>query len=168
MSVGPGREVFLPGVGTIPETCTLHARLGIDCPGCGLTRSFIHLAHGDLRAAWSLNPVGLLMFAFVAAQIPLVISLLWCNRARGNFVHSGSESASPMRESEPQTHAQPSCEEVPSSTPPLVVSRSSATETTALVWLARWSQGNQWILVGLMLLLLVQWVGKLIMGGLMG
>lgn len=77
MSVGPGRSVSLPGLGQIPETCTLHTQLGIDCPGCGLTRSFIHLAHGRAQAAWHLNPIGLFMFAYVAWQIPLALVSFW-------------------------------------------------------------------------------------------
>ncbi len=54
----------------MPETCMLHARFGIDCPGCGLTRSFIHLAHGRIVEGLSLNPAGIAIFLFVAAQVP--------------------------------------------------------------------------------------------------
>ncbi|MBL8059631.1 MAG: DUF2752 domain-containing protein [Chthonomonas sp.] len=30
------------------------------CPGCGLTTSFTAVIHGDLKAAWSANPFGVL------------------------------------------------------------------------------------------------------------
>jgi Protein of unknown function (DUF2752) len=71
MSVGPERRVFLPGVSVpMPETCMMHARFGLDCPGCGLTRAFIHLAHGRILEGLSLNPAGIAIFLFVAAQIP--------------------------------------------------------------------------------------------------
>lgn len=83
MATGPERQVSLPGLGVLPETCTLHTRFGIDCPGCGLTRSFIHLAHGEVAAAWGLNPVGLFWFAFVVWQIPLAIGNLLSNRRLG-------------------------------------------------------------------------------------
>ena len=71
MSVRGGRQVFLPGVGVaVPELCTAKRFLGIDCPGCGMTRSFIALAHGDVRGAWSYNPAGVWLFAIVAFQVP--------------------------------------------------------------------------------------------------
>lgn len=90
MSVGPGRSVSLPGLGQIPETCTLHTQLGIDCPGCGLTRSFIHLAHGRAQAAWQLNPIALFMFAYVAWQIPLALISFWAAIVPSkHFIQSG-------------------------------------------------------------------------------
>lgn len=76
MRLGEGRQVLLPWLGRLPETCTLHARLGIDCPGCGLTRCFISLAHGDVPTAWTLSPVSLLVFAYTAWQIPLSLAHL--------------------------------------------------------------------------------------------
>jgi hypothetical protein len=75
LQLGTDRDVLLPwGRWVIPETCAMHARLGVDCPGCGLTRSFIHLAHGRAKQAWELNPVSLGLFAFVVAQIPLAFA----------------------------------------------------------------------------------------------
>ena len=93
MSVGLPRRVYLPGLSfPLPETCMLHARFGLDCPGCGLTRSFIHFAHGRLFEGMSLNPAGIAIFLFVAAQVPAAafrfalgrssrIAILWsrCN-----------------------------------------------------------------------------------------
>lgn len=35
--------------------CPVRARLGIDCPGCGGSRAFLALLHGDLRRAASEN-----------------------------------------------------------------------------------------------------------------
>ena len=71
LSVGPARRIYLPGLSVpMPETCMLHARFGIDCPGCGLTRSFIHFAHGRLLEGMSLNPAGIAIFLFVVAQVP--------------------------------------------------------------------------------------------------
>lgn len=71
LSVGPARHVYLPGVSVpLPETCMMHARFGIDCPGCGLTRSFIHFANGRIFEGMSVNPAGIAIFLFVAAQVP--------------------------------------------------------------------------------------------------
>jgi hypothetical protein len=76
MTTGSERTVSLPVVGVLPETCTLYSRLGVDCPGCGLTRCFIHLAHGRIASAWGVNPVGILLFIYVGLQIPLAIAML--------------------------------------------------------------------------------------------
>ncbi len=51
----------------------LHARFGIDCPGCGLTRSFIHFAHGRIVEGFALNPAGIAIFLFVVTQIPAAL-----------------------------------------------------------------------------------------------
>lgn len=86
LSVGEGRQVtWLPGL-ALPEICALHAHLGIDCPGCGLTRSFIHLADANPRAAWRLNPVGIFLFLYVIVQIPLAAVHLQVSLARRNTV----------------------------------------------------------------------------------
>jgi hypothetical protein len=61
----------------LPEICMLRRMTGLSCPGCGLTRCFIALAHGDLASAWSFNPAGLWLFAIVAAQLPWRTYQLW-------------------------------------------------------------------------------------------
>ncbi len=72
MHVGENRRVYLPGASApLPELCMLYSRLGFDCPGCGLTRTFIHMAHGQLSSAWQTNPVGMLVFVFACVQIPM-------------------------------------------------------------------------------------------------
>ncbi len=74
MSVGEKRTVYLPIADIpVPETCGMRRAMDVDCPGCGLTRTFIHLAHGDLQRAWQLHPVGIALFVFVALQIPLAV-----------------------------------------------------------------------------------------------
>jgi len=47
--------------------CLFKQLTGLPCPGCGMTRSLIHLAHGDVCVALALNPVGLLLFPALAA-----------------------------------------------------------------------------------------------------
>ena len=64
-------QVLLPVVDVpLPGACTYKRWIGVECPGCGLTRCFISLAHGNVAAAWDFNPAGLLFFAIIAAQIP--------------------------------------------------------------------------------------------------
>lgn len=45
--------------------CWSRILLDRDCPGCGLSRSFIATALGDLPGAFLLNPIGPLLFAIV-------------------------------------------------------------------------------------------------------
>ena len=72
LRVGSERQVLLPWIDVaLPETCALYARLGLDCPGCGLTRGFIHIAHGQPMVAWQVNPASWLMFAYVMIQVPI-------------------------------------------------------------------------------------------------
>jgi hypothetical protein len=64
----------------LPETCSTYTALGIDCPGCGLTRSFVHLSRGNWQTAWVLNPMGPLLYAYLAVQIPLA-AMRWIREA---------------------------------------------------------------------------------------
>jgi len=41
--------------------CPLASVLGVPCPGCGLTRATLALAHGDLQHALSLHPLVLVL-----------------------------------------------------------------------------------------------------------
>jgi hypothetical protein len=49
--------------------CLLKDVFGIPCPGCGLTRAFLFLGHGDIRNALELNVNSL--FVYIA------VLLLW-------------------------------------------------------------------------------------------
>jgi hypothetical protein len=74
---GHGR-VVVPIVGiSLPDTCFFKCLTGYGCPGCGLTRCFISLAHGEPERAWDFNPGGFVLFAVVAAQIPYRMIQIW-------------------------------------------------------------------------------------------
>jgi hypothetical protein len=45
----------------------------LDCPGCGLTRSFCALGHGHLHRAWDFHWLGPLFFAFTALAVPMLV-----------------------------------------------------------------------------------------------
>jgi hypothetical protein len=60
---------FAPGR-PLPHLCYSRLLLGIDCPGCGLTRSFIHLVHGDVAASFTANRAGWLLFLATLLQVP--------------------------------------------------------------------------------------------------
>ncbi len=71
LTVREGEHVTVPIINvTLPGTCTFRRLTGHPCPGCGLTRSFISMGHGQLGAAWQYNPAGWLFFAVVLFQIP--------------------------------------------------------------------------------------------------
>lgn len=46
------------------------------CPGCGLTRAFVRIAHGDWAAAFEMNRLGFAMFLLLALQVPWRLFLL--------------------------------------------------------------------------------------------
>lgn len=84
----PGEErVFLPGMSTpVPGMCASREFFGVSCPGCGMTRSFICIGHGQFERAWAFNPAGFLSFLFVAAQIPWrTMQLVRLKRGKGEF-----------------------------------------------------------------------------------
>jgi hypothetical protein len=65
-------SVVVPPVREAPfPLCLVHLLLGVAGPGCGMTRAFLFLGHGDFRSALELNPNSLLVFGLVVA--------LWVN-----------------------------------------------------------------------------------------
>ena len=77
-------EVRLPWLPvSLPELCYFRRGTGFDCPGCGLTRSFISFAHGQLALAWHYNAAGALFFPVVVFQIPYRVAQLL--RVRGGL-----------------------------------------------------------------------------------
>jgi hypothetical protein len=63
---------FLP-VLSLHYTCPLRGMAGIPCASCGMTRAFVHLAHGEVGAALAMSPLGALLaggaWAFAAADL---------------------------------------------------------------------------------------------------
>lgn len=79
LSVRERTQVLLPVIGTpLPELCMMKRMTdGLGCPGCGMTRSFISIGHGDLARAWSYNPAGLWFYGIILFQIPYRAAQLW-------------------------------------------------------------------------------------------
>jgi hypothetical protein len=61
----------------LPETCVCRTALGIPCPGCGLTRSFVHLAHGRWVQSWHAHHLGWLLAGALLFQLPYRFAALW-------------------------------------------------------------------------------------------
>lgn len=67
--------------GWITNWCLFKRFSGLPCPGCGLTRAFWHLAHGDVAGAFFYHPLfWLVPLIFVAVlfqkKVPLLKRLL--------------------------------------------------------------------------------------------
>lgn len=70
-----GDRVALGGK-LVPPLCASRTIFGINCPGCGLTRSFVRLAHADWNGAWQMHRLGWLLALVTVAQIPYRIIAL--------------------------------------------------------------------------------------------
>ena len=64
----------------LPESCLSRSLAGLDCPGCGLTRSFVYLAQGDVTGSLASNRVGWLLALATVSQIPIRLWSLWKTR----------------------------------------------------------------------------------------
>ena len=53
--------VFDPAAGGFYPVCKFHRWTGWDCPGCGALRALHALLHGNVLAAWSSNPLLILL-----------------------------------------------------------------------------------------------------------
>lgn len=74
----PPRTIVIPLVGLrLPEMCSASRMFGIDCPGCGLTRSFVLAAEGRVATAFAIHPVGTVAFGLLVLQIPLRLWQGW-------------------------------------------------------------------------------------------
>jgi hypothetical protein len=49
-----------PAITNLP-LCAVKSFVGIDCPGCGLTRSIAFLTHGEIRKSIDLHPMGIVV-----------------------------------------------------------------------------------------------------------
>ena len=78
LEVDTTEHVFVPIWNLkLPGTCMFRYITNVPCPSCGLTRGFIHLMHGNLAAAWRVNPATSLLFVTVWIQIPYRTRQLW-------------------------------------------------------------------------------------------
>jgi hypothetical protein len=65
-------------LGTFP--CPFRHWLGVICPGCGLTRSFVALAQGDLGRSVAYHAFGPLLFAGMTVALVHCLWELWLGR----------------------------------------------------------------------------------------
>lgn len=82
----PGMELLQRATGG--GICAYRRVTGLECGGCGLTRGFVALAHGDLRGAVQLNPFTPIVFAWVAWRSIELLVLVVFRRQLGIAVAS--------------------------------------------------------------------------------
>lgn len=64
VQIGPNPSFHLPPL------CLSRAIFGVECPGCGLTRGFVLLAHGHWYDSLAMNRVGWFVALALLIQIP--------------------------------------------------------------------------------------------------
>jgi hypothetical protein len=69
-----GDQIALPGGASLGGLCWFRGVFHIDCPFCGMTRSFVALAHGDVAAALRFHPAGPLLFLAMAVFLVTVVA----------------------------------------------------------------------------------------------
>ena len=80
MMLSPTDSVVALGGFEIPELCLWRRLTGHSCPGCGMTRSFTYMGHGQIIDAFRLHRLGPLLYALVAVQVPLRAWRMWHTR----------------------------------------------------------------------------------------
>ena len=58
-------RVFDPATSDIFPPCPVRYLTGWYCPGCGSLRAIHQLLHGNLAAAWALNPLTIVLLPFL-------------------------------------------------------------------------------------------------------
>ncbi len=82
LAIDAGGRVAAGGV-QVPGFCLAHDVLRTPCPGCGLTRGFVRIAHGDWEGARRMNRLAFAMFLALALQVPWRLWLLCAKPSLG-------------------------------------------------------------------------------------
>ena len=71
MKIKDDQKVYFPfSTQPIPEVCGSRSLFGVDCPGCGMSRAFISISNLQIDRALAFNSASLIVYLFVAIQIP--------------------------------------------------------------------------------------------------
>ncbi len=75
--VGAALGAFVLSPGGIedgPVVCPFRLLTGLPCPGCGLTRSWVYLAHGQWSDSLLANPFGVVLLALLVGLVAAVVT----------------------------------------------------------------------------------------------
>lgn len=61
------------GIEDGPVICPFRLLTGLPCPGCGLTRAWVYVVHGQWRDAIVANPFGVALIALLIALVVAVV-----------------------------------------------------------------------------------------------
>lgn len=78
------------GGARLPNLCVLRNTTGVPCPGCGLTRSWVELARGNVHASLGHHRLGWLVMLYAAAQAVLHGSWLAARGLRPRVERAGA------------------------------------------------------------------------------
>ena len=81
---------FDPATSGLFPSCPLRYLTGLYCPGCGSLRAVHQLLHGNLRAAWAMNPLMILLLPFLSYGLTSEALSIW--RGKGlpqRFIPAG-------------------------------------------------------------------------------
>jgi len=70
-------EFFDPATSGIFPPCPVHYLTGWYCPGCGSLRAIHQLLHGNVRAAWAMNPLTVVLLPFLSYGLVSSALLEW-------------------------------------------------------------------------------------------
>jgi hypothetical protein len=75
-------DFFDPATSGVFPPCPLQYLTGWYCPGCGSLRALHQLLHGNLLAAWELNPLTIVLLPFLAYGLASYVVF----RLRGQYL----------------------------------------------------------------------------------
>ena len=76
----PGESALALAGLELPSLCVFKNLVGLDCLGCGLTRSFVYMGHLDLGAAVERHWLGPGLYGLVGVQVPVRAWRIWVRR----------------------------------------------------------------------------------------
>jgi hypothetical protein len=68
---------FDPASAGVFPPCPLRYLTGLYCPGCGSLRAMHQLLHGNVKAAWAMNPLMLILLPFLSYGLASEALSLW-------------------------------------------------------------------------------------------
>lgn len=75
--LSPGDAALALGGYELPPLCLFKNLTGWECWGCGLSRSFTWMGHGQVGAAFAQHKLGPALWGLVLLQVPLRARALW-------------------------------------------------------------------------------------------
>ncbi len=97
MTVEDDQEVYLPFTTVpMPEMCGFRSLLGVGCPGCGMSRAFISISNLEIDKALAFNSASLIVYLFVAIQIPWHAMQIYMTFLRGGPIDTWWTLLPPM------------------------------------------------------------------------